>query len=786
MAAHGGGRRADFRNQRIECTSRVSGLQFVPDHSIISAENENGVPTSEATMSGGGGRGSVEKWGSKIGVILAVAGSAVGLGNFLRFPGEAAKYGGGAFMIPYFITLLIVGIPLGWAEWTMGRYGGRFGFNSAPGIFSVLWRRTFSKYFGILALLIPVVIYMFYVYVESWCLAYAYNYALAAVGGGGLDLGRNPAAYREFFVHLTGNDGHGNVFRGENFTGVRQIVWFTAITMLVNFYLIYRGLTKGIEAFCKYAMPLLIVAAIVIVGRVLTLPEQPVPDPWHQTLPNALPADRWQKLHASVCHPSTTAETIQQELAAAFQEYFAGLKQPVGSSAPQTVLAMPPAGFLGRPDGLIVSMAEIRDAETGRTYRDWIKQARAKLGDDQKRRLQRLEREQLDIESKSRAAKSTKSPSSADVSEKLARLTKRLGELQAERTAILAAAGSMPSLLAAITSVKSSDPPTEPEAKLLQERSAALEVAELPRSVWNGLGYMWNPNFGDLLQFEVWIAAAGQIFFSLSVGFGIILCYASYLRQNDDVVLSALTASSTNEFCEVILGGLIAIPATFLFLGTATTLDVIQSGSSFGLGFNTLPAVFASMPAGMAFGAVWFVLLFLAAITSSISMLQPAIAFLEEGFGLGRRASVAALGLMTTSGSLAVMYFSENVIVLDTMNFWVGSVAIYMLATVQVIVFAWVVGVDRGFEEAHRGADMRIPNIFRFILKYVTPIYLLAIFVAWFVQSVGDYARAMLDNPPVLLTVLYLGIVALFLGLLIGLAGEQWEKRGLGIREVAK
>ena len=68
-----------------------------------------------------------EQWGTRLGVILAVAGSAVGLGNFLRFPGQAAANGGGAFMIPYFCALLLLGIPIGWAEWAMGRYGGTQG-----------------------------------------------------------------------------------------------------------------------------------------------------------------------------------------------------------------------------------------------------------------------------------------------------------------------------------------------------------------------------------------------------------------------------------------------------------------------------------------------------------------------------------------------------------------------------------------------------------------------------------------------------------------------------------
>ena len=88
-----------------------------------------------------------EHWGSRIGVILAVAGSAVGLGNFLRFPGVAAQNGGGAFMLPYFVSLLVLGIPLCWVEWTMGRYAGTKGFNSAPGVFSVIWPNRMAKYF---------------------------------------------------------------------------------------------------------------------------------------------------------------------------------------------------------------------------------------------------------------------------------------------------------------------------------------------------------------------------------------------------------------------------------------------------------------------------------------------------------------------------------------------------------------------------------------------------------------------------------------------------------------
>jgi SNF family Na+-dependent transporter len=74
-----------------------------------------------------------------------------------------------------------------------------------------------------------------------------------------------------------------------------------------------------------------------------------------------------------------------------------------------------------------------------------------------------------------------------------------------------------------------------------------------------------------LKQSKVWLAATGQIFFTLSVGFGAIHTYASYLKEKDDVVLSGLATCSTNEFCEVILGGSIAIPVTVAFFGLAQT-----------------------------------------------------------------------------------------------------------------------------------------------------------------------------------------------------------------------
>ncbi len=461
-------------------------------------------------------------WGTRIGVILAVAGSAVGLGNFLRFPGQAAQNGGGAFMIPYFVSLLIIGIPLCWAEWTMGRYGGLKGFNSAPGIYSVLWRSRLAKYVGAVALLIPLIIYMYYVLIEAWCLSYALSYLRGSAG-----LLGEQADYSAFFGNVVGDSEDGAAFASDG----RWVLGVLLLTFVLNFTLIYRGVNKGIETFCKFAMPMLVVLALIVLVRVLTL---------------------------------------------------------------------------GTPD------------------------------------------------------------------------------------------------------------PAKPD-----------------QSVLGGLGFMWNPDFEALKNPKTWLAASGQIFFSLSVGFGIIINYASYLKRDDDVVLSGLTSSSMNEFFEVCLGGLITLPAAFIFLGMAA-----GEQGTFGLGFVSLPNVFDQMPGGRWFGCMWFFMLFIAAITSSVSMLQPVIAFLEEGFGLKRPASAAILGLITALGCGFVLYFSGELMALDMFDFWVGSVLLFLLALAQSIIYGWAFGIENGEQEAHVGAHMRIPRFVQYMLKFVVPVYLVVIFAAFVWQNV--------------------------------------------------
>jgi SNF family Na+-dependent transporter len=284
---------------------------------------------------------------------------------------------------------------------------------------------------------------------------------------------------------------------------------------------------------------------------------------------------------------------------------------------------------------------------------------------------------------------------------------------------------------------------------------------------------MWNPHAEQLWEPKTWLSASGQIFFSLSVGFGIIINYASYLRHDDDVALSGLTASSVNEFFEVCLGGLITLPAAFIFLGaTAATYG------TFGLGFNALPNVFAVMPGGRFFGFIWFVMLFTAAVTSSISMLQPVIAFFEEGLGLRRHASVTLLGLVAALGTGFVIYFSRGMAALDTFDFWVGTMLIFLLAMFQSILYGWIFGIERGAEELHRGAHIRVPYFVQWVLKYITPAYLLAIFIGICFTQGRAYRDSLSAGGVPLYSILFILTILAFLLLLIHIAGRRWEREG--------
>lgn len=509
---------------------------------------------------------SRDSWGSRLGIIMAVAGSAIGLGNFLRFPAKAASNGGGAFMIPYFISFLLLGLPLMWIEWTLGRYGGGFEHGTAPGIFHSLWRKNrFIKYFGVIGIFGPLVIFIYYSYIESWTLAYSVFSLLGKYRGI-----TDQATMQSFLGAFQGLE------QNQYFSSIKPAYFFFLVTFILNITVIYYGIKGGIERLCKFALPLLLFFGVILLLRVCTL------------------------------------------------------------GAPD----------LAKPD--------------------W--------------------------------------------------------------------------------------------------------------NVANGFGFLWNPDFSALKSARVWLEAAGQIFFTLSVGIGVILTYASYLSKADDVVLSGLTASSTNEFSEVILGASIIIPAAFVFFGPQQIQSIAKSGV-FNLGFVTMPLIMNHLPFSVVFGFLWFFLLFLAGVTSSVSLAQPAVAFLEDEFDITRKRAVTIFGIVAfVLCQPAIFLLGRGVV--DELDFWGGTFFLVIFATIETILFAWVFGMEEAWEEIHKGAQLRVPGIYKFIIKYVTPVFLFFILGMWFWQEwlpiifLKNVPEA--NRPYVLATRIGLIVIFLVLAVLVKIA---WRRK---------
>lgn len=442
-----------------------------------------------------------------MGLVLAMAGGAVGLGNFLRFPVQVIQNGGGAYIIPYLTCFLLMGIPLLYVEWAMGRYGGRTGQHSTPFMFSLMGKRSYWKYLGVFGIFTNLAVAAYYCYIESWTMSWIYHSAA------GHFLGKTQEEVVAFF----------NTYVA---LGTAEPVVFWILCLALNTWILSKGLKGGVELAAKIGMPLLLLFGVILAVRGVTL----------------------------------TAGT----------------------------------------DGAV--------------YDGVV-----------------------------------------------------------------------------------------------------------------GLNYLWQPNFNSIWDPVVWRNAAGQIFFTLSLGMGSIQCYASYVKYKDDIALNAMSAGWMNEFVEVVLGSAIIIPIAVGYLGVDKVVEMTKGGSGFGIGFMTLPYLFAQWGPVLsaAAGIMWFGLLFFAGITSSLSMGLPCMSFMEDNFHWSRRKSARVFGLAVALLGIPCVLSQDA---FGEFDYWVGTISLVVFAMAEIILFAWVFGMEKGWKEIMHGSDIAVPVAFKYIIKYVTPLFLLVVF----------------------------------------------------------
>lgn len=472
-----------------------------------------------------------QQWGSRVGLILAMAGNAVGLGNFLRFPAQAVQNGGGAFIIPYLVCFLLMGIPLLLIEWSLGRYGGRMGNHSTPFILNEMGKKSLWKYIGVFGIFTNVAVASYYCYIESWTLSYMMHSIIGTFNG------MDQSSVSSFFTEYVDIE--------KSTLGIPyEAIIFYVLCLLMNTFILSKGL-GGVEKVAKIGMPLLIIFGIFLAIRAITL-------------------------------KSGTDGAIF--------------------------------------DGTV------------------------------------------------------------------------------------------------------------------------------------GLNYLWTPDFSSLTNPNVWLAAAGQIFFTLSVGMGTVHCYASYLRSKDDIALNAMTAGWMNEFVEVVVGASIVIPITVGYFGVDGMLDIAKQGS-FALGFKTMPYLFSQWGPILApiAGLMFFGLLFFAGITSSLAMGTPWMGFMQDEFGWSRKTGAWSFGLFVlVLGIPTVLFYNYGVF--DEYDEWAGTNSLFVFALAETILFAWIFGYKKGWDEIKKGADFKLPEFFKYIIGYITPTLLLIVFLANIFKPVGNDWGAAISN----------------------------------------
>lgn len=449
-----------------------------------------------------------EHWGTKMGLVLAMAGNAVGLGNFLRFPVQAIQNGGGAFIIPYFVCFLLMGIPLLWVEWSMGRLGAKNQKHNLPSILQLFSKSSWVKYLGVFSLFTNIIVAAYYTYIESWTLGYLYFSIAQKFSGYNLEEVQNYFEVFRTWYHYEG-------------------IIFWLITCGLNVYILSKGIEKGIEAAAKLMMPMLIIFAVCL----------------------AIFALSFQK-----------------------------------------------------------------------------------------------------------------------------------GDFGAIHSGIV------------------------------------------------GFDYLWTPDFSGIWKPKVWLAAAGQIFFTLALGMGTIQCYASYMKAKEDIALGAMASGWLNEFVEIVLGASIIIPICVGFLGLDKVHEWVQLGGM-GLSFKVLPYLFSQWGVfiGTLAGVFWFGALFFAGITSSLSMGLPLISFMNDHYGWSqKKGSYLFGGLIFLLGIPCIL----SSVVFDEFDFWAGSFSLVLFAVIEIILFSWIWGIDKGWKEINENAQIKIPYIFKLIIHKVTPIFLIVVFVA--------------------------------------------------------
>lgn len=246
-----------------------------------------------------------------------------------------------------------------------------------------------------------------------------------------------------------------------------------------------------------------------------------------------------------------------------------------------------------------------------------------------------------------------------------------------------------------------------------------------------GLESLFKPDFSKIMNPEIWVSAYAQVFFSTTLAVGVMIAYGSYLHEKADIVNSAFITVLLNSSFDLVAG--ILVFSTLGYLVQNMGVEFTSFGTGAGVAFIAFPIAISTMSSSVVIqgllGFLFFFCLFVAGISSSISMLESFATAAMDKFEISREKLIGILSLTGLAGSACFASYAGFNYILDIVDSYVGNIIIAGLGLVEVVLISHIYGTEKLREEANRHSDFRVGKWWDYLLKYFTPLLLGAVVV---------------------------------------------------------
>ncbi|MGB3828966.1 MAG: sodium-dependent transporter [Ornithinimicrobium sp.] len=301
----------------------------------------------------------------------------------------------------------------------------------------------------------------------------------------------------------------------------------------------------------------------------------------------------------------------------------------------------------------------------------------------------------------------------------------------------------------------------------------ALVVAALflPGSV-DGLEALFAPDWAALGQTSVWVAAFGQIFFSLSVGFGIMITYASYVGRREDMTGAGLVVGFSNSGFELLAGIGVFAALGFMAGAQGTSVDEVAT-EGLGLAFVAFPAIISEAPAGALIGVLFFGALVFAGVTSLVSVIEVVVSAVRDKFEMTRVAASMAVGVPAAVISIVLLGTTTGVYVLDIVDHFINRFGILLVAVISMVLLTWVFRRTALLRE-HLNRDGSVPlgQWWLVLIGGITPLALIFILVN---EVIDNLQTPYEDYPTWMLGTLGWGLAGALILIALIIARVPWR-----------